>query len=279
VAERGHLTELGFNALEAEAYCALLEGGPATAYRVAQRLGKQVANLYQALAGLAQRGAVEVDEDGPRVYRAAEPDILLGRLDRDFQVQRAAAAAGLAGLRRAQPDERLYQIRDYSQAMERARHLIANAREILVFDLFPDVVEELADVLNAASGRGVLVAGMIYAEAHRLRALTARSALPEALLARWPGRQLSVVADAARHITALLAAEEDAVVRAFASDSPYLACMQHSGLCAEIRLTALLREGVDRLEPVSLLGAYPEGLRTLLGTERPLQPEEVRGGE
>ena len=139
--------------------------GSATAYRVAQRFGKPVANLYQVLAGLAQRGAVDVEEDGPRVYRATEAAVLLGRTSPRLPGRRAAAAAELARLGREEPDERLYQIRDYGQAMERARHLIANAREILVFDMFPDIVDELTEVLNAASERGVLVAGMVYAEA------------------------------------------------------------------------------------------------------------------
>lgn len=268
-----HLTSFGFTGLEAEAYCVLIEGGPATAYRVAQRLGKPVANLYQALAGLARRGAVEVDEDGPRTYRAVEPEALLGRLDRDFQARRLAAAAALAGLRRDEPDERIYQIRDHAQAVERARLLIGGAREILLFDMFPDVVEELAGALDQASARGVLVAGLVYADPPPMRALTARSALPPSLLDRWPGRQLSVVADAARYLIALLAADGDAVVRAFASDSPYLACMQHSGLSAEIRLAALLCEGSDPLRPTSLLASYPEGLRTLVGPELALRTE------
>lgn len=275
---REHLVELGFAGLEAEAYCALLENGPATAYRVAQRLGKPVANVYQVLAGLARRGAVEVDEDGPRIYRAVDPEPLLGRLDRDFQARRAAAAAELGKLRRHQADERLYQIHDFGQTIERARLLIDSAREVLLFDMSPDLVRRLAEPLNAASGRGVLVAGMVYAEAAFLQALTTRSSLPDALLARWPGRQFSVVADAARHLTALLAPAHDAVVRAFTSDSPYLACTQHIGLSAEIRLTALLRQGgVDPLQAVSLLDAYPEGLRALVGADWAVGKEETCG--
>ena len=266
-----HLTELGFNGLEAEAYCALLEEGPSTAYGVAKKLGKPVANLYQSMASLLRRGAVEVDEDGPRTYRAIEPEALLGRIDREFQARRSAAAAELARLQREQPDERVYHIRNYGQAMEHARRLIDSASEILVFDMFPEVLAELAPTLDEASSRGVLVAGHVYGDQSSIRGLTVRSALPAELLARWPGQQLSVIADAARSLTALLDMERTAVVRAFATDSAYLACLQHSGLCAEIRLTAMLRDGADDLGPISLLAAYPEGLRKLVGAKAPAE--------
>jgi sugar-specific transcriptional regulator TrmB len=260
-----HLVALGFTGLESEAYCALLEEGPGTAYRVAQRLGKPVANLYQTMAALVRRGAVEFDDDGPRTYRAIDPDSLLGRLDRDYQERRSAAASELARLRRAETDDRVYQISDYGQALEHARKLIRDAREILIFDMFPDILAELAPSLDDAAERGVLTAGQVYRDVPLVRAVTARSALPPDLLARWPGQQLSVIADAARSLTALLDCQRRNVIRAFATDSAYLACLQHSGLCAEIRLTAMLRDGPDELAPISLLASYPEGLRTLVG--------------
>jgi sugar-specific transcriptional regulator TrmB len=268
---QSHLVTLGFSGLEAAAYCALLEEGPSTAYRVAQKLGKPVANLYQGMASLVRRGAVEVDEDGPRTFRAVDPEALLTRIDRDFQSRRAAASAELSQLRREDADERIYQIPEYGQAMEHARRLIGTAREILVFDMFPDVLAVLAPALGEASARGVLTAGHVYADGPAIPGLTVRSALPRELLTRWPGQQLSVITDGARSLTALLDMERKAVVRAFATDSAYVACLQHSGLCAEIRLTALLRGEADDLAPISLLAAYPEGLRRLVGPKVTLE--------
>jgi hypothetical protein len=48
------------------------------------------------------------------------------------------------------------------------------------------------------------------------------------------------------------------------SDSPYLACLKHSGLAAEIRMSAPAAERED-LDRISLLRSFPPGLRSLMG--------------
>lgn len=271
---RSQLVRLGFSGLEAEAYCVLLRDGPSTAYGVAKQLGKPVANVYQSVAGLLRRGAVAVDDaGGPRTYRAVDPEALLAHIDREYEAHRSAAADELAGIGPKACDDRLYQISNYGQAIQHARRLIEGASEILVFDMFPDVLAELGSTLDTASARGVLVGGYVYDEHPQIRGLTARSALPAELLSRWPGQQLTVIADGARSLTALLDMTRKSVIRAFATDSAYVACLQHSGLCAEIRLAAMLRNGSDELAPISLLAAYPEGLRTLVG---PGSTQEMR---
>ena len=270
------LTELGFTRLEAEAYCALLEDGPATAYRIAKAIGKPSANTYQALAGLALRGAVQVEEGRRRLYRAAEPDSLLRGLDDIFQARRSAAAGALARLRRGEGDERLYQLADVGQVMQRAHEIVDGAREILLFDMFPGVLEALSAALDSAAARGVIVVGLVYADPPPMRAQWVRSNLPAFLRGRWPGEQLDLVADGARHLTALLSADRASIRRAYTSDSPYLACMRHSGLSAEIRLAAIGRDGADTLASLSLLASYPDGLSTLVGPR--LRAEEETCG-
>lgn len=50
--------DLGFTGLEADVYTALLAESPTTGYRVAQALGKAVANTYKAIASLEAKRAV-----------------------------------------------------------------------------------------------------------------------------------------------------------------------------------------------------------------------------
>jgi hypothetical protein len=64
-----HLSTLGFTELEAAVYTFLVESSPATAYRVAQGIGRPVANTYKAVESLQQKGAVLVDETGTRLCR------------------------------------------------------------------------------------------------------------------------------------------------------------------------------------------------------------------
>ena len=96
-AERA-LTTLGFTETEAGLYCQLLRGGPATGYRLARAVGKAPANVYQALAALAQKGAVLTDEGEPKTFRAARPDEVLAALASGFETRRSAAEDALARL-------------------------------------------------------------------------------------------------------------------------------------------------------------------------------------
>src|SRR5262245_37662340 len=93
------LVELGFTALEAEAYVCLLRESPATGYRVAQLLGRPAAGIYKTLESLAGKGAALIHEDASRLYRAVPVDELLARLERRFAARRADAARALSELR------------------------------------------------------------------------------------------------------------------------------------------------------------------------------------
>jgi len=257
------IAALGFTETEAAIYCALLRGGAATGYRLAQVIGKAPANVYQALAGLTQRGAVMIDDGETRTYRATEPRELLASLEATFDASRRKAETVLAALRAPAEDDRIYQLKTPVQIYERAQAMIAGAKEILLFDLFPEPLLRLTPALLQAHDRGVRLAGLVYAEA--AFPFPIARAPRGAALDRWPGLQLSLVADAREHLLALLSADNLRVLHGVWSDSAYLACLQHSGLGAEIRLSAAAAEANDRLGDIALLRAYPPGLRALIG--------------
>jgi sugar-specific transcriptional regulator TrmB len=273
------LTALGFTELEARVYCALLASGPATGYRLAKLVGKAPPNVYQALAALGRKAAVLVDETEPRTWRAARPDELLAVLGGAFAHRQAEAERKLASLAVAPADDRLYQIADPDQVLERARAMLIGARDIVLFDLFDAPLAALRESLEATAARGVVVAGLVYGPVEPMAGVFARPAAGAAVArARWPGAQLSLVVDAAEHLVALMTPAMDGVRRAIWSDSAYLSCLQHSGLSAEIRLTGVDAAALEPLAGLSLLGAAPRGLRALIGPE-PLvlspDPQEV----
>lgn len=262
------LTALGFTELEARVYCALLASGPATGYRLAKLVGKAPPNVYQALAALGRKAAVLVDETEPRTWRAARPAELLAVLGGTFAARQAEAESRLASLAAAPADDRLYQITDPDQVLERARAMLAGAKDIVLFDLFEAPLAALREPLEATAARGVIVAGLVYGPTAPMAGVTARSAAGAAVARdRWPGVQLSLVVDAAEHLVALMTPAMDGVRRAIWSDSAYLSCLQHSGLSAEIRLTGIDPAVLEPLAGLSLLGAAPRGLRALIGPE------------
>ena len=71
------LVPFGFTPTESAAYGTLVELGPSGGYAVARELGIARANGYQALDGLAAKGAAELIEQRPKRYRALRPPSLL----------------------------------------------------------------------------------------------------------------------------------------------------------------------------------------------------------
>ncbi len=267
------LVVLGFTETEAAVYCELLRSGPATGYRLAQSVGKAPANTYQALAALSQKGAVLVDESDAKAYRAIAPGELLSALQRGFEVRRAEAQTALEALHAPAADDRIYHLKTPAQVYERARAMIARAREIVLYDLFPGPFAKLEPSLGRAAAEGVTVGGLVYAPAPGVAFAAVRAASSAFAAGRWPGLQLSLVVDAAEHLVALISPDGTRVLNGVWSDSAYLACLKHSGLASEIRLSA--SEGAARLPELSLLNAYPPGLRALAGP----RPDSLLDGD
>jgi len=129
------LTFLGFSEIEALVYCFLLEESPATGYRVSHAIGKPTANTYKAIAALALRGAIIIDDSESRLCRAVPPGELLDRLDREFDGHKQTAAAELAKLRPAAGDDRVYYLTSVEQVVERARAMCAAAKQAVLLDV------------------------------------------------------------------------------------------------------------------------------------------------
>ena len=166
-------------------------------------------------------------------------------------------------MRSSEEDDRIYHLKTVGQVYQRAEGIVANAREILLFDLFPEPLCRLTQALLDAHGRGVRIAGVAYAGVD----LPFPVVVPRepATFTRWPGQQVSLVADAREHLLALLSTDGMQVRRGLWSDSAYLGCLQHSGLGAEIRLCRSAADRLDPLSDIALLQAYPSGLRALIG--------------
>jgi len=259
------LVALGFTEVEARVYCELLKGAPATGYRLAQTLGKAPPSIYQALASLEHKGAVLVEEGEPRSFRPVPPDEVLAALQRRFEARRREASDALRKLHTPVQDDRIYHLKSTAQLMERARAMIAGATERLLFDLFPPPFATLAPALTEASARRVSIAGLVYGETPKLPFDCVRSSDADFVRERWPGAQLTLVADAREFLVALLTPDGTGVKQAIWSDSVYLSCLQHSGLSAEVQLSAPPSSRARLSRSFSLIGSSPPGLRHLVG--------------
>lgn len=259
------LTFLGFSEIEALVYCFLLEESPATGYRVSHGIGKPTANTYKAIAALALRGAIVVDDSESRLCRAVPPGELLDRLDREFDSKKRVAESELAKIRQSAGDDRVYYLTSIEQVIERARTMLKGAKSAALLELFPLTVPLLAAELEAAAKRGVAVAVKTY-EPVALKGVTVvRSPEASRVLSVWPGQQISIATDGEQFMTALLSQDASTVHQALWSNSTFLSCFYYNALNVEQVLTdveARMRSE-SPLNELSLTRLKPSGFRKL----------------
>lgn len=261
------LTELGFTELEASVYAYLVQHAPATAYRVAQGIGKAVANTYKAVESLQQKGAVLVDETGEnRLCRAVPPAELLGRLRSTFERRQDAAARALARLQPAGGDDGIFALTSPEQVYDRCARMLEQAEAVVLLDAFPAAANVLRPALEAVVARGATVVVQAYAPTELAGAEVILPLNAEDILRRWPGQWLCLVVDGAEHLFAYLDREGRVVHQAIWSASAFLSWLHHSYLVGSMRdqLLEHLLESATDLEAIKA---------TLARTDRWVAPE------
>ncbi len=262
------LTFLGFSEIEALVYCFLLEESPATGYRVSHAIGKPTANTYKAIAALALRGAIIIDDSESRLCRAVPPGELLDRLNREFDEHKRTAEAELAQIRQAEGDDRVYYLATPDQVIERARSMLAAAQEVALLDIFPRLVPLVADDLVAAARHGVRVALRAYAPAEIKGVTVVVGKSSDRILSAWPGQHLLMAIDADQFMTAMLSRDVSSVYQALWSGSTFLSCMQHNAIAVELAWSDIVSRSknaaTDALDELSLTRLRPRGFRKMI---------------
>jgi sugar-specific transcriptional regulator TrmB len=259
------LSAIGFTDLESKVYTFLAQEAPATGYRIAQAIGKPVANTYKAIESLERKGALLIDEGDNRMCRAVPPEELFSRLDRRFRESCQRASEALAQLKAPPQDDRVYQLRSRDQIFERARRMLASAQKVALASLFPDPLAELSEDLVKAAKRVDLVVKAyqpVSLKGVEVVQSTQNIAGDERV---WPGQEMHLVIDGQEHLYALLDHEPPGVLQAVWSKSAYLSLIAHNGLAVELAFTTLSRQ-VQSNRPRAEMKATLEAIRHPLDT-------------
>lgn len=262
------LLDLGLSEIEALVYSYLVGREQATGYRISHAIGKPTANTYKAIASLERMGAVVVDEGTNRRVRAVAPAELLSQLERRFRRRRERAAGVLEALARPGSEEGVYTLRDTDQVLERARAMLDRGEKIILLDIFPGILAELAGDLERTVRRGVRVVAKVYGPVDVAGLEVIELPDPQRVFAHWPGQQLTLVRDAEEHLIGLLSDDLALVRQAVWSNSLYLSCMHHNHVAAEIISTVqIIRDRTGAAGPpmkdISLLASAPPGFHKL----------------
>lgn len=236
------LAGIGLTGLEASAYVALLREPGATAYRVAQSIGKPPPNTYKALDALLAKGAVVVDESsGSRTYAALPVREYLNSKRRILDAQQREIEQALADVTVETVEQGIFRLATVDQVYERCRTMIAEARWLVLIDAFPGPLGELEKEARAAARRGVDVFIKPYAPISipGCDVLEASPAAPQ--LDIWNGDWLNVVADCSESIQAFLKKDGAGVFAASWCRNPYLGMLDFNGMASEFILTRIIQ--------------------------------------
>jgi predicted transcriptional regulator len=150
------LTGLGFTAMEARVYCALVAEGDSTGYQIARSLNAARSSVYPALDSLSAKGLARLIPGEPNAYAAVDPDEAIGRMRDTYAKNADSAREGLSALAKKGSVERFVNIAGKENLLAHARSLIDGAaREVVLNCTMP--LEPLAESFRRAAERGVRV--------------------------------------------------------------------------------------------------------------------------
>jgi HTH-type transcriptional regulator, sugar sensing transcriptional regulator len=235
------LEGLGLNRVEAEVYVTLVQHGPLSGYRVGQLLGRPDANVYKALASLANR-RLALEQTGERkTYRATPFPEIVDALRADLESRTELAAAEVGRIAAVAADDwALYHVSTYEHAIGKASALFDDATTSILIDAPAAIVEEFRAPLERAAARGVAVLIKSYTDAGIRGATNAFSDESARTYDRWLVDWLNVVVDASNTIIVYFARDaEHSVLQGVWTESPYLSWTLHSTLFSEITMTCI----------------------------------------
>jgi len=216
------LEDLGFTRVETEVYVYLIRNSPATGYQIAKAIDRTRGATYGVLASLAAKGAVVVDAGATQLWRAVAVGEFMDLLENRFLRGKRAVIDALKHMEPTPPDSLVYQLRTVEQVYERARKMLASAKEMVFLDLDPKPYALLRKDIQAAVKRGVKVALLVCEPVKLPGARVVQYFEGYHIEERIQVYQLVVSIDCREFLISSLSRAEDRVMQACWSASPFM---------------------------------------------------------
>lgn len=254
------LMQFGFTKLEAEIYIALLEEPNSTGYRIAQILGKPLPNTYKALHNLKNKKVVISDESlKTQVYAAVPISEYLDYKTLEFNAQKKALATHLRHYETKKIDEGIHRLHNIDDIFSRAQKMIHDAQDIVLVDIFPNLLEKFKETLEATSKEGVRVIVKSYIPTSIPKCEIIYSETESTIVKQFFGEWLNIVVDGKEHLLAFVDKDERRVFEAFWSKNVFLSLIIYNGFSSEFVLSHLrrmLEENKTKKDLVTMLNTY-----------------------
>lgn len=158
------LRGFGLTDYEAQAYLALLQESPATAYQVSKERGLPRANVYAAVESLAKKGFAQPVTENPVRYVPVQPEALFARLLQDTDAQCRRVASKLSQLRRSAGEEYVWTLRGDDAIRAKIASMIGTARSHVWIKAHARLLEEHRAALLGAAARGTQVILILFGD-------------------------------------------------------------------------------------------------------------------
>lgn len=235
------LRDIGLNQLEAEVYYLLLTEEPMTAYKVGKLLKKPAANIYKAVEVLFSKGAVIIKEGKNKRCKAVAPEEFIAAQQHEFAAKIKQAANALANIKPQASEEKTYSLDSVNLAVEKAKRMISEAKEIVVIDAFPLALDAVLPGIKSAIKRGVKVMVQCYNSDITIKGADVFVTRDyDEVISYWQSQQLNVVADGSESLIALFDKTMTTVYHATWSTNLYLSCITHAGRVCEQTIHKLM---------------------------------------
>ena len=247
------LLAVGLNDLEAEVYLTLLNENFLTGYKIGKKIGKPTANVYKAIASLARKGALVLEDNQKGLCRAVAANEFFAAAEAGLKRKTQEAQLAFAAAPPEGYDEKSYQLQSVDLTLEKCRQLLRQCTTIVVIDAFPKSLAALLPDIQEALKRGVEV----YVQAYEPLDLPgANLVIPGSspyVLQYWQSQQLNLVVDGKEYVLALFNEKLTEVYQATWSRNLYLACMYHIGFNNEFTIN-LIQEAMLKPNAQELIG-------------------------
>jgi len=157
-----HLHSLGFSRNEAKVYLALLRFYPVTGYQLSKQTGIRRSVVYDVLHRLIERGAVYTNGEEPVKYVPVPYEKFLKTMEVNFLRSVESAKNGLEQLYSAVSLEYIYHIKGGKNVFNESYHLIEQAEQEILLELWLAQYKTLKGVLSEAQKRGVKIFTMLF---------------------------------------------------------------------------------------------------------------------
>lgn len=162
------LQQLGFTGYEARVYLALLQFYPATAYEISKQTTLPRANVYNALASLEKKHAVQPVNESPVRYVPVDPRELLERIQRETALRCDALVDQLVATKAPDTTEFVWTLTGDAHIHAKISEMIQGAAQHVWIKAAHHLLQSHLDELRSVASRGVQVMVILFGDAHHL---------------------------------------------------------------------------------------------------------------